>query len=159
MSTAIATHTSERPRPAAAASAVTVRHAIVAAGRVLFAAIFLNAAPQHFQAGTIQYAAGAGVPFPGLLVPASGVLALIGALSVLLGYRARIGALLLIAFLVPVTLALHAFWNVSDPMMHGIQQIMFMKNVSMLGAALPITQFGAGPWSVDAARNREDGGR
>jgi putative oxidoreductase len=159
MSTAIATHASARPRPAAATGAVTLRHAIVAVGRFLFAAIFLNSAPQHFQAGTIQYAAGAGVPFAGVLVPASGVLALIGALSVLTGYRARLGAWLLVAFLVPVTLAMHAFWNVSDPMMHGIQQVMFLKNVSMLGAALLITQFGAGPWSLDAARNRAEEAR
>jgi len=31
---------------------------------------------------------------------------------------------------------------------------LFMKNVSMLGGALLISQFGAGPFSVDARRSR-----
>jgi len=47
---------------------------------------------------------------------------------------------------------LHRFWAVSDPMMHQMQFIMFMKNVSMLGGALLITQLGPGPWSLDARR-------
>lgn len=52
-------------------------------------------------------------------------------------------------FLVGVTPMLHNFWAVSDPMAHQIQMVMFFKNLSMLGGALLITQFGAGPWSVD----------
>jgi putative oxidoreductase len=44
---------------------------------------------------------------------------------------------------------LHKFGTVSDPMMAQIQQIMFLKNLSMLGGALPISQFGAGPSSLD----------
>jgi putative oxidoreductase len=47
---------------------------------------------------------------------------------------------------------LHNFWAVSDPMMHQMQLVMFMKNVSMMGGALLISQFGAGPWSLDARR-------
>jgi putative oxidoreductase len=69
-----------------------------------------------------------------------------------LGYRARLGAWLIVLFLVPVTLAMHNFWAVKDPMMAQMQMIMFMKNVSMLGGALLITQFGAGPLSLDAHR-------
>jgi putative oxidoreductase len=83
-------------------------------------------------------------------VPVSGILALIGALSILLGYRAKIGAWLLVLFLIPVTLTMHKFWGVSDPTAAQMQMAMFMKNVSMLGGALLITQFGAGPWSLDA---------
>lgn len=57
-------------------------------------------------------------------------------------------------FLVPVTLAMHKFRTVSDPMMAQIQMIMFMKNVAMLGGALLISQFGAGPVSLDARCSR-----
>ncbi len=117
----------------------------VLVGRVLFAAIFLAAAPRHFTAEGAAHAAELGVPLAGLAVPASGVLAIAGALSVLLGYHARIGASLLIAFLVPVTLMMHAFWRYSDPVAIHVQQAMFMKNVSMIGAALVIAAFGAGP--------------
>ena len=89
----------------------------------------------------------------GLLVPASGILALVGGLSILLGYRAKMGAWLLVLFLVPVTVMMHNFWAVKDPMMAQMQMAMFLKNVTVLGGALLISQLGAGPWSVDARRN------
>src|SRR3954469_5876338 len=73
----------------------------VPVGRALFAAIFIMAAFGHFSQPTIAMAAAQGVPLAGLAVPLSGVLSLAGGLSVLLGYRARAGALALIAFLVP----------------------------------------------------------
>ena len=57
-------------------------------------------------------------------------------------------------FLVPVTLMMHKFWAVPDPMMAQMQMIMFMKNISMLGGALLISQFGAGPLSLDARHSR-----
>jgi len=89
----------------------------------------------------------------GLLVPASGILALVGGLSILLGYRAKMGAWLLVLFLVPVTVMMHNFWAVKDPLMAQMQMAMFLKNVTMLGGALLISQLGAGPWSFDARRN------
>ncbi len=125
---------------------------LVPLGRLLYSAIFLMTAFGHFSAGYVGYAAQAGVPAPGLLVPLSGVIATLGGLSVTLGYKAKLGAWLLVLFLVPVTLKMHNFWAVTDPTMHGIQMVLFMKNVSMLGAALLITHFGAGPLSLDARR-------
>lgn len=92
------------------------------------------------------------MPLAPLLVPLSGLISLAGGLSILLGYRARIGALLLVLFLAPVTLSLHAFWKVTDPTMAGMQLAMFMKNVSMLGGAFFIAYFGAGPLSLGARR-------
>jgi len=128
--------------------------AVVALGRFLFALIFLMAGANHFNKQTIGYAASQGVPLASIAVPLSGVLAIVGGLSILPGYRAKIGAWLIVVFLVPVTLMMHKFWTVTDPMMAQIQMIMFMKNVSMLGGALLISQFGAGPFSVDARRSR-----
>jgi putative oxidoreductase len=119
-------------------------------GRILFATIFLVAAPRHFTAEGAAHAADLGVPLASLAVPASGVLAIAGGLSVLLGYHAKIGAWLLIAFLVPVTVMMHSFWRLSDPLAIHVQQAMFLKNVSMIGAALLIAAFGAGPVSLDA---------
>jgi putative oxidoreductase len=55
-----------------------------------------------------------------------------------------------VAFLVPVTLGMHAFWRVGDPALRHVQQAMFAKNLSMLGAALLIACFGSGPLSVSA---------
>jgi putative oxidoreductase len=121
-------------------------------GRLFFALIFLMAGPNHFSSQTIAYAASQGVPLASIVVPFSGALAIVGGLSILLGYRARIGAWLIALFLVGVTPMMHKFWVVPDPMMHQLQMIMFMKNMAMLGGALLITQFGAGPWSLDSRR-------
>lgn len=129
----------------------------VLAGRALFAAIFLMSAPMHFKGQTIAFAASQGVPFASLLVPFSGVVALLGGLSILLGYRARMGAWLIVLFLIPVTLMLHKFWGIADPAAAQIQMVMFMKNASMLGAALMITQLGAGPFNLDARRFAQQG--
>lgn len=126
---------------------------VVLLGRLLYVAIFLMAAPGHFTAETIAYAASQGVPLAFIAVPASGVIALAGGLSILLGYKARYGAWLLVLFLVPVTVMMHNFWAVTDPMARTMQQVMFMKNLSMLGAALLIAHFGSGPLSVDG-RNK-----
>jgi putative oxidoreductase len=119
-------------------------------GRFLFALIFLMSAPMHFSGQIIAYAASQGVPLASIVVPLSGVIALAGGLSILLGYRARIGAWLIALFLAAVTPMMHNFWAVADPMMHQMQFIMFMKNLSMLGGALFMSQTGAGPWSLDA---------
>src|SRR6516162_431322 len=115
--------------------------------RLLFALIFIAAAPRHFTHEGIQHAAALGVPAAGVLVPLSGVLAIVGGLSVALGYRTPWGAWILIAFLVPVTWWMHGYWRLSEPTAMHIQQAMFAKNLSMLGAALMIAQFGAGPVS------------
>jgi putative oxidoreductase len=132
---------------AAAGSLVTL------AGRILFSAIFIMSGFLHFSQAEIGYAAQAGVPMARLLVPASGLLALAGGLSILLGYRAKIGGWLLVLFLVPVTLMMHNFWAVKDPMMAQVQMAMFLKNVTIIGGALLISQFGTGALSLDARRN------
>jgi putative oxidoreductase len=122
---------------------------LVPVGRSLFAVIFVMASFGHFSARSIGYAASQGVPFASLLVPLSGIIALAGGLSIAFGYRAKLGAWLIVLFLVPVTFAMHRFWAVSDPMAAMMQQIMFMKNVAMLGAALILTHLGGGPCSLD----------
>jgi putative oxidoreductase len=128
---------------------------LVPVGRALFSVIFVMASLSHFSAQSIGYAASQGVPFPSLLVPLSGLIALAGGLSIALGYRAKLGAWLIVLFLVPVTLTMHRFWGVSDPMAAMMQQVMFMKNVALLGGALLVTYFGAGPVSLDARRGQQ----
>lgn len=123
--------------------------AIVPIGRVLFSLIFITSAFTHFTRGTIDAAAAHGVPLATLLVPAAGILALIGGVSVLLGYRARFGAFLLLLFLVPVTLVMHRFWGLADPQVAQMQKVMFMKNLSIMGGALMVMYYGSGPASLD----------
>jgi putative oxidoreductase len=118
-------------------------------GRGLFAFNFVLALPYHFTHEAVQVAAEQGVPLAGVLVPLSGVLALAGGLSVAIGYKTRWGAWALVAFLVPVTLWMHAFWRLSNPNTVLVEQVLFLKNLSMLGAALLISQLGPGPFSLD----------
>ncbi len=122
---------------------------LVLLGRILYSAIFLMSGPGHFTQKSIGYAAAQGVPLASLAVPFSGALAIIGGLSILLGYKAKYGAWLLVLFLIPVTFMMHRFWGVADPMMAMMQQVNFMKNIAMLGAALLIAHLGTGPLSLD----------
>ena len=78
------------------------------------------------------------------------MLAIVGGLRVLLGFKARFGALLLIVFLIPVTLIMGRFWELADAQATMMQRIHFLKNVSVLGGAMILAYFGAGPISIDA---------
>ena len=125
-------------------------------GRILFSLLFISAALGHFKPETVMWATAQGVPLAKLAVPASGVLALAGGLSILLGYRTRWGAIALIVFLVPVTVMMHNFWAVTDPMMNQLQMSMFMKNVALIGGALAFASFGPGAYSLDARAERRE---
>ena len=122
---------------------------LVLLGRLFYSAIFIMAGPAHFTKVDIAYGASQGVPLATFVVPLSGLIAMLGGLSILTGYKARYGAWLLVLFLVPVTVVMHNFWAIADPTARTMQQIMFMKNLSMLGAAMLIAYFGSGPLSVD----------
>src|ERR1700676_2724858 len=113
---------------------------IVLLGRIFYSLIFLMGGANDFTKAAVAYTQAAGVPMASVLAPFAGLLAILGGLSVATGFKARWGAWLLVLFLVPVTIAMHAFWKVADPQMAQMEQINFFKNVSMLGAALLITQ-------------------
>jgi len=122
---------------------------LILIARIFFAIIFLFAGFSHFSSASIGYAASSGVPLASVLVPLSGIIALIGGLSVIIGYKVKWTAWLLVIFLVPVTFMMHQFWTISDPMMAAVQQAMFFKNISMIGAAIMISYLGTGPLSID----------
>lgn len=123
--------------------------AIVPIGRALFALIFITSVFSFFSSDAIDAAAAHGVPLATIAVPVAGLLALTGGLSVLLGYRARFGAFLLLVFLVPITLVMHRFWGIADPQMAMMQKVSFMKNVSLIGTTLLLMYYGPGPVSLD----------
>jgi putative oxidoreductase len=143
--------------PAEESDSTLATGAVVLVGRLFFGLIFLMSGPNHFTSGAIDFATAQGVPFASFVVPLSGAMAIAGGLSVLLGFHARLGAWLLVLFLLPVTLMMHAFWKATDPGTAQLQTVMFLKNVSMLGGALLITQFGAGPFSFDSRHGRRSG--
>jgi len=117
-------------------------------GRILFSCFFLAKALHHFTGEVMTRSIEAGAPIPGVLVPVSGILLLLGAVSILLGYKARVGAWFLIIELLPATLILHRFWEVREGHIVFLQTYCFLKNISLIGACLMIAYFGSGPFSL-----------
>lgn len=123
-------------------------------GRILYSAIFVLAGLGRFPQGAVGEAVshgGAARFDPGANLRRN---CNAGGLSVAVGYRAKLDGWLIVLFLMPVTLMMHNFWAVKNPMMAQLQQIMFMKNMSMLGGALLISYFSASP-SVWMKRSQE----
>ncbi len=119
--------------------------------RVLISGVFLRSGISHgldFM-GMQQAIIAKGIPAflaAGMALGGT-ILLLAGSLSVLLGYKIRIGAKLLILFLIPATLLFHL--NLADQM----QQIQFLKNLGLMGGLLLLIQTGAGYWSLDRYGN------
>ena len=107
------------------------------AGRVLLGGFFIISGLRHFQHLSMMagFTGSKGVPSPKLAVMASGLMIILGGISILLGVRPHWGIALVSAFLIPVTLLMHQYWKHTDPMMRINDQVNFMKNVAILGAA------------------------
>jgi len=84
----------------------------------------------------VPYTKQARVPFPEVAVLGTGVLILAGGIMLVLGAWADLGALLVAGFLVPTAIIMHRFWGLPDAMTAQNQQVHFMKNMAMAGAAL-----------------------
>lgn len=124
--------------------------ATVPVGRALFAVIFVASVLGHFSAAGIARASAHGVPFATIIVPLFGILALVGGVSIMLGYRARFGAFLLLVFLVPVTLVMHRSWGIADLQLAMMEKANFLKNTSLIGTCLLLMYYGSGPYSLDS---------
>ena len=124
-------------------------------GRAIFGGYFVYSGLHHFreQQQMSGYAASKGVPKAELAVPATGALLLAGGLSVLTGVKPREGLAALVAFLVPVTLQMHRFWEVHDPGQRMNEMINFTKNMALVGASLTMMQIKE-PWPVSLERAR-----
>ena len=123
-------------------------------GRILFSTIFMYSSIANFSDYYIYEATLKGIPSSYILVPLVGVFELLGGLSILTGFMAKWGAWLIILILLPVTLIMHDFWNIEDPVRHQYVLMTFMRNLSIIGAALMISFFGAGPYSFDEYKAR-----
>lgn len=121
---------------------------LVLLGRLLYSAIFISAGFGHFSQQGVDYAVQRGLPMASFLVPLAGIMIILGGFSIALGYRGRWGAWLIVVFLVIVGPSMHRFWTYTDPVLRFYEMGMFMKDLSLLGAALLITYFGTGPLSL-----------
>jgi putative oxidoreductase len=121
-------------------------------GRVFIIVIFMmsavgNKIPNF--GSTAKYMASEGVPMAPLLLVGAIVFLIVGSLSILVGYKARIGATLLLVFLVLATYWFHDFWTVEEAGAKQMQTIAFMKNLALMGAMLMIIARGPGKPSLD----------
>jgi putative oxidoreductase len=133
---------------------------VAVTGRVLLCVIFLMAAVgnkiPHF-GDVAQLMASKGIPAPKLMLVGGIVFLLAGSLSVITGYRARVGASLLLLFLVLATYYFHNFWAIAEAKAQQEQMIQFMKNLSMMGAMVFLIAIGSGPMSLDNVFPRKQG--
>jgi len=118
-------------------------------GRILVGGFFIIAGVNHFAHLKMMagYAKMKGTPAPELAVGTSGILLLLGGLSLLLGFHPTIGVILLAIFLVPTSFMIHNFWAVQDPQAKMNDLVNFEKNIAILGFLL-MTLLIARPWPI-----------
>ena len=122
-----------------------MKDSIPLAARILISTIFIIAAINKAMnpSGTENYIAAAGIPAAGALSVLVIMIEIFGGLSILLGFKAKWGAIALFMFLIPVTLIFHTEFT------DQIQSIMLLKNLAMMGGLLMVANYGSGPYSLD----------
>lgn len=107
-------------------------------GRIILGVYYLFNASNHFMQLEMMsgYAGSKGVPAPKLAVIVSGLLLLVGGLSILTGFQPLVGVIALVLFFLPVTFLMHNFWSLDDPQMKMMEMVNFTKNMALMGSAL-----------------------
>lgn len=114
-------------------------------GRVLLAAMFVMAGYSKIGGfdGTAAYIASVGLPFPEVLTVLTIAVEIGAGLALIVGFQARIAALLLAGFTLAASVLFHNFWAMPADQAY-VQQLMFMKNISVAGGLLMIVALGGG---------------
>lgn len=119
-------------------------------GRICLVTIFILSGtgklldPEHF----ITYMASKGFFWVEFFLYTAAAFELVGGLMVLLGIKARWGAILLVIFLIPTTFIFHSYW-LAPPAAFEVQRLMFLKNLGIFGGLLYIIATGSGAISID----------
>ena len=132
----------------------SLQNPLALVGRLLLALLFLPAGISKIGgfAGTASYIASKGLPFATLAAAIAIVVEIAGGLALIAGFGTRWAALALAGFTLVATFFFHNFWGVpADQAM--VQQLMFFKNIAVVGGLLVLAAYGAGAWSLDAKRN------
>jgi putative oxidoreductase len=122
-------------------------------GRLLLALLFVPAGIGKIGgfAGTAGYIASKGLPLPELGAAIAIVVEIAGGLALVAGFGTRLAALVLALFTLVATFIFHAYWGLPADQAF-VQQLMFNKNIAVVGGLLVLAAHGAGAWSVDAKR-------
>lgn len=119
-------------------------------GRVLLSVMFLWSGYGKVGgfAGTVGYIGSVGLPMPEVLAALSIVVELGAGIALVIGFKARWAAAALAVFTLLAAVLFHNYWVLpADKQM--MQQIMFLKNLAVVGGLMMVMAFGAGAWSVD----------
>jgi putative oxidoreductase len=124
-------------------------------GRILLAALFLVAGVRKLMAvaASAGYFAKLGMPMPEVMAWVAVAIELGGGLLLVLGWKTRSVAWLLILFTAIATFMAHRFWQF-DAAQYGNQLNHFLKNAAVIGGLLYVVAFGPGALSLDAKRSR-----
>jgi len=119
--------------------------------RLCLAAVFIFAGASKiiFYDQTAQYMASKGMTMVPIFLIGAAIVELVGGLSLVLGYKTRFGAAILLLFLIPTTLIFHDFWNATGAEA-VVQQINFLKNLAIFGGLLYVLCHGCGGCSFDS---------
>jgi putative oxidoreductase len=131
----------------------TIQNSLSLLGRILLVALFLPAGIGKLTgfAGTVGYISSVGLPLPAVGAVVALVVEIVGGLALLAGYRTRISALVLAIFTLAASVLFHNFWGVPADQAFT-QQLMFFKNIAVVGGLLTLAAHGAGGWSLDARK-------
>jgi len=124
-------------------------------GRILLAVLFLPAGISKIGgfAGTAGYIASKGLPLPEVAAAIAIIVEVGGGIALILGFGTRWAALALAVFTLVATFTFHNYWTLpADQQM--MQQLMFMKNIAVVGGLLTLAAWGAGAWSLDGKKGR-----
>jgi putative oxidoreductase len=119
-------------------------------GRILLGGFFVYNAYNHLIGleGTSGYAQMKGIPMPKIATAVTGLMLLVGGLSIAAGVYPLYGIYVLLAFMVPMTLVMHQFWAVTDPMQKMTEKVQFSKNVAIIGALISLIPLATLAWPL-----------
>lgn len=122
--------------------------------RLLMATLFLPAGIGKLTGfeGTVGYIASVGLPLPAAGAALAAGVEIFGSLALLAGFGTRIAAIVLAAFTLVASFFFHAYWAVPADQAF-VTQLLFFKNIAVVGGLLAIAANGAGEWSVDSRRD------
>jgi putative oxidoreductase len=128
-----------------------LQNGLTLAARVLMAALFLPAGLGKLTAfsGTVGYIASVGLPLPQAGAALALVVEIGGGLALIAGYRTRAVALVLAVFTLVASVLFHNFWA-APAAEQMVAQLLFTKNIAVIGGLLALVAWGAGGWSLDA---------
>ena len=133
-----------------------MNHALNLMGRLLLAALFLPAGLSKLSGfeGTVDYIGSVGLPLPTVAAGAALALEILGSVALIVGFQTRIVAAVLAVFTCVASIFFHAFWA-ATPEQAFVQQLLFFKNIGVIGGLLVLASSGAGAWSIDSKKETQ----